>query len=114
MNRHRKFSLLAVAIATAGSVAYAAEGSTKIDALALAITQGKISLAQAVTTAEQHVNGKAARAEYEYSKLGWVYEVEVVNGTKVFDVQIDADKGTVLSSTEDPADRDDDHHDQPD
>jgi len=113
MNRHRKFSLLAVAIATAGTVAYAAEGSTKIDALALAITQGKISLAQAVTTAEQHVNGKAARAEYEYSKLGWVYEVEVVSGTKVFDVQIDADKGTVLSSTEDPADRDDDH-DQPD
>ena len=107
MNRYSKLSILAAAIAAAATVAYAAQGSMENDAMA--ITKAKIPLAQAVTTAEQHANGKAARAEYENSKQGWVYDVEVVRGAKVFDVKVDADKGTVISSAEDKADRDDDH-----
>ena len=107
MHRYSKFSLLAVVIAAAGTVAYAA--SDRIENDATGITRAKIPLAQAVTTAEQHVNGKAARAEYENSKAGWVFDVEVVTGSKVFDVKVDADKGTVISSSEDKADRDDDH-----
>jgi hypothetical protein len=55
------------------------------------------------TVAEQHVNGKAAHAGYENSKQGWVYDVEVVSGVKVFDVKLDATKGTVISSAEDMA-----------
>lgn len=107
MHRYSKFSLLAVVIAAAGTVAYAA--SDKIENDATAITRARIPLAQAVTTAEQHVNGKAAHAEYENSKAGWVFDVEVVTGSQVFDVKVDADKGTIISSTEDKADRDDDH-----
>ena len=61
-----------------------------------------------MTTAEQHAQGKASRAEYEDSKQGWVYDVEVVSGSKVFDVKVDANKGTVLSSAEDDADEDGD------
>ncbi len=110
MNRYSKISLLAAAIAAVGTVAYAAQGSMENDAMA--ITKAKIPMAQAVTTAEQHANGKAARAEYENSKQGWVYDVEVVSGSKVFDVRVDADKGTVISSAEDKADRDDDHDKQ--
>jgi uncharacterized membrane protein YkoI len=110
MNRYSKFSLLVAAIAAAGTVAYAAQGGMENDALS--ITKAKIPLAQAVTTAEQHINGRASRAEYENSKQGWVYDVEVVNGAKVFDVRVDADKGTVISSAEDKADRDDDHDKQ--
>ena len=110
MNRYSKISLLAAAIAAAGTVAYAAQGGVENDAMA--ITKAKIPLAQAVTAAEQHANGTAARAEYENSKQGWVYDVEVVNGAKVFDVRVDADKGTVISSAEDTADRDDDHDKQ--
>ncbi len=110
MNRYSKFSLLAVAIVAAGTVAYAATGSMENDAVA--VVKAKIPLVQAVTVAEQHANGKAARAEYEKSKQGWVYDVEVVSGSKVFDVKIDADKGTVISSAEDKADRDDDHDKQ--
>lgn len=110
MNRYSKISLLAVAIAAAGTVAYASTGSMENDAMAIA--KAKISLAQAVTVAEQHANGKAARAEYEQSKQGWVYDVEIVSGTKVFDVKVDADKGTVISSAEDKADHDDDHDKQ--
>jgi uncharacterized membrane protein YkoI len=110
MNRYSKFSLLAITLAAAATVAYAAESGMENDAMA--ITKAKIALAQAVTMAEQHANGKAARAEYENSKQGWVYDVEVVSGTKVFDVRVDGDKGTVISSAEDKADRDDDHDKQ--
>lgn len=107
MNRYSKFSFLAAAIAAAGTVAYAAQGGMENDAMAIA--KAKIPLIQAVSVAELYVNGKAIRAEYENSKQGWVYDLEVVSGAKVFDVRIDADKGTVISSAEDSADRDDDH-----
>ncbi len=112
MTRYSKLSLLAVAIviATAGSAVYAASGRMENDALAIA--KARIPLAQAVATAEQHINGKAARAEFENSKHGWVYDVEVVSAAKVFDVTIDADKGTVISSAEDKVDHDDDHDEQ--
>ena len=110
MNRYSELSLLAAVIAAAGTVAYAAQRDMENGAMA--ITRAKISMAQAVTTAEKHANGKASRAEYENSKQGWVYDVEVVSGAKVFDVKVDADKGTVISSAEDKADRDDDHDKQ--
>lgn len=112
MNRTSKLTFMAIALAaagTAGTVAYAAKGAEND---ATAILTAKISLVQAVTTAEQHATGKATRAEYESSKQGWVYDVEVVNGAKVFDVRVDADKGTVISSSEDTADHDDDNDKQ--
>jgi uncharacterized membrane protein YkoI len=37
-----------------------------------------------------------------------VYDVEVRAGSKVFDVKVDADRGTVIASTEDKAGADDD------
>ena len=110
MYRNTKLSLLAVTIAATSALAYAATGSTENDALS--VGNAKTTLSQAVTVAEQHANGRAARAEYENSKQGWVYDVEVVSGAKVFDVRVDADKGTVLSSAEDKVDRDDDHDQQ--
>ena len=102
--RYTKLSLLA--IAAFSSVAVAAK-SLENDATSIGLA--KISLQQAIALAEQHVAGKATRAEFEYSKLGWVYDVEVVGASKVFDVRIDASKGTVLSSAEDAPDQDDEH-----
>lgn len=110
MYQYTKLSLLAIAIATTGAVAYAAKGGMENDAQA--ISKAKIPLIQAISIAEKQVNGKASRAEYENSKQGWVYDVEVVSGTKVFDVRVDADKGTLISSAEDKADHDDDHDKQ--
>lgn len=106
MNRYSKFSVLALAIAVASTVAYAANSGMENDASA--ITKAKIPLTQAIAVAEQQASGKAARAEYENSRNGWVYDVEVVSGAKVFDVKVDADKGTIISSAEDKTDRDDD------
>lgn len=105
MRYRNKLSIVAFALVTAGTVVYAAQS---VENDAMAIGKAKIALNQAVAVAEQHANGKATKAEYENSKQGWVYDVEVVSGTKVFDVKVDADKGTVISSAEDKADRDDD------
>ena len=72
------------------------------------IAQAKISMGTAVAAAEKHANGKAVRAEYEKGKDGrWTYDVEVANGTDVFDVKVDPDAGTVIASTKDAADADD-------
>ena len=111
MYRYTKLSLLAVAIATAGAGAYAAKSDAEHDVTT--ITQAKTSLIQAVSVAERHANGKATHADYGRSRQGsWVYDVEVVSGgAKVFDVRVDADKGTVISSAEDKADNAHDERD---
>ena len=101
MYRFKKLSLLA--LATASSVAFA--GHRENDALA--VEQAKIPLTQAISVAEQHANGKAANAKFKNSKRGVIYEVEVVSGTRVFDVRIDANDGSVISSYEDRPDNDD-------
>jgi uncharacterized membrane protein YkoI len=73
------------------------------------ITSAKISLDAAVGIAERHVNGKAVRAEYEKQKDGrWVYDVEVKADNAVSDVKVDSDEGTVIASTADQVDDDDD------
>lgn len=72
---------------------------------ARSLDQAKISLSQAIASAEQHVGGQAAKAEFDNStKHGLVYEVEVVKGTKIYDVKIDAQSGKVISSVEDMED----------
>jgi uncharacterized membrane protein YkoI len=95
----------AIAVATAGTIAFAAQEKEND---ALGVLNATVSLVDAVNVAQQHASGRAARAEYEHSKHGWVYDVEVVSGRKVFDVRVDAAKGTVISSVEDKIDHDDD------
>jgi uncharacterized membrane protein YkoI len=92
-------------------LAFAATGSTFaakfVDNDALGIADAQTSLTQAVTAAEQHVGGKAARAEYERHHDRWVFDVEVVKGSKVMDVTVDPSTGQVLAATEDKADHED-------
>jgi uncharacterized membrane protein YkoI len=93
----------ALFLAAVGTVAHAAEVNDAGSA-----ANAKISLSAAVAAAEQHVKGKVVRAEFEQQKGGgWAYDIEVAAGAKVFDVKIDGDKGTVIASTEDNADNDD-------
>lgn len=101
----RKWIILgttAIAV-TAGAALADSAKSPENDATAIATAA--ISLGAAVATAEQHVQGRAVRAEYERQKDGqWVYEIEVAGASGVFDVKIDAQKGTVLASTADKVD----------
>ncbi|MBU0965666.1 MAG: PepSY domain-containing protein [Proteobacteria bacterium] len=98
-------ALAALSVTIIGS-AYAAN-VMKNDNDALAIQTTKIGLVQAVTIAEQQVVGRAVRAELEEHNDQWVFDVEVVNGMKVMDVEVDSASGKVLAATEDKADRDD-------
>lgn len=79
MKRKLYLATLAALSATAIGSAYAAK-STENDALAIA--GAKIGMTQAVTAAEQHVGGKASRAEYAHHKGQWAFDVEVVKGKR--------------------------------
>ena len=106
MKRKLYLAALAALSATAIGSAYAAK---TVENDALAVESAKIRLTQAVTTAEQHVGGKASRAEFEKHKGQWVFDVEVVTGNKVMDVKVDPANGKVLAAAEDRADHDDEH-----
>jgi len=103
-NTALRTAAISTALLTISATVYAAHHG--IDKEVFAIQKAKVSLIQAVSTAEHHVNGKAISAEFDHTRQGWVYEVEVVSGTKVFDITIDADKGSVISSEEDLPDHD--------
>ena len=110
MNRYSKLSLVVATLAAvAAGASYAANGG--LESKVTAITKAKIPLIQAVAIAELHLKGKALEAEYKNAITGAFYEVDVVSGGKVFEVKIDADKGSMISSAEDKAD---DEHDAQD
>ncbi|WP_156906816.1 PepSY domain-containing protein [Desulforegula conservatrix] len=91
------FSMFFIGIAHAAEV-------TKTDVPI--IIQAKIPIAQAITAAERHVNGKAIRAEFMKNKNNqWIFDIEVVSDANIFDVKVDADNGTIISSTEAKNDR---------
>jgi len=102
MSTATKIGIIAVALASAGVAAFAAN-TMENDAAALA--NAKISLSQAIASAEQHTGGKAVHAEFEHTRAGWAYEVETVNGAKVVDVTVDAATGTVVAAVDDKMDR---------
>ena len=61
MSTATKIGIIAVALASAGVAAFAAN-TMENDATALA--NAKISLSQAIASAEQHTGGKAVHAEF--------------------------------------------------
>ena len=99
--------MTAVAV-LATSILSSAYATSMIENDALAVKTAKISLTSAIAIAEQHVAGKASRAEFEKYKNQWVFDVEVVSAEKVMDVKIDPESGKVLAATEDRGDHDDD------
>lgn len=102
-----KTYLATLAVLSIAAVSGSAFASKSDENDALAISGARIGLGQAVAAAEQHVGGKASRAEYERHKGQWVFDVEVVKGTSVMDVTVDAGNGKVIQATADKADRDD-------
>jgi len=109
----RKAYLAALAAFSTAAVVGTAVAAKSPENDALTISRAGISLVQAVGAAEQHVGGKASRAEYERYKGQGVFDVEVVKGATVMDVKVDAGNGKVIEATADTADHDDggDHED---
>lgn len=93
----------AASLATGQSVAWGDQDEND----ALQIRHAKISLADAIAAAEAKTGGRAAKAEFEKAKEGWIYDVEVVAGSTVNDVHVNAESGAVLSVSADTIDADD-------
>ena len=102
----RKAYLAALAAFSTAAVVGTAVAAQSSGNDALTISNAGISLIQAVGTAEQHVGGKAARAEYERHKGQGVFDVEVVKGATVMDVKVGAGNGKVIEAIADAADHD--------
>ncbi|TCV85368.1 PepSY domain-containing protein [Sulfurirhabdus autotrophica] len=105
-----KLVVLSVLSAAAIGTAFAAKS---LENDALAVTAAKVSITQAIAAAEQHVGGKASRAEYERAKGQYVFDIEVVKDKNVMDVEVDPTSGKVIAAVEDKNDHDD-HHDRAD
>lgn len=69
MLRKTTLGAIAVLVTSISAIGYAV-GNMENDALTS--PAAKTSLSQAINKAEQHAKGRALRAEYEDSKLGWV------------------------------------------
>ena len=101
MNRNR---IISCAIALAAAIAGTALATNKVENDAQAVLGAKLSLTQAISIAEQHVKGRAASAEFEKSGTRHFYDVEVVAGSKVFDIEVDGMTGKVGKVAEDVSD----------
>ncbi len=108
MNRKLNLSVLALLTASALGSAYA-NNVTENDALA--VTQAKITLTQAIASAEHYIGGKASKAEYETHAEQGVYAVEVIKDKTVMDVLVNSDSGKIIAATADKADHDEEEHD---
>lgn len=98
--------IIAAGVATAAGLAYAKESSGSKNEAMADLAKAKISLGQAVATAETQAGGRATKAELDGEGGVVAFKVEVVTpDNKVMDVKIDANDGKVLSSVADTADR---------
>lgn len=107
INMKSKLYLVALAALSATTIGTAYAART-MESDVLAIEHTKIDLTQAITVAEQHIGGKASRAEVEKHQGHWVFDIEVVQGKKVMDVKVDSTSGKVIAASEDKLDHNDD------
>lgn len=66
-----------------------------------AAAQAKISLVQAIESAQKHQGGTAIDASIDDDSFSPTYEVSVVKDAKLYDVRVDAVTGGILSTRED-------------
>jgi len=103
----RRSTLMLCAAAVLVSASALARTAAVAANRAVAVPYAAISLDAAIAAAEKYAHGNAIGADYEKQQDGqWVYEIEVRSGPKVFDVKVDAEKGTIIASTESKADAD--------
>ena len=108
--------VLATAILSTASLGALAAKSHSDEKAAMAAAT--VSLAQAITIAEQHTNGAAIEADAEHgSQKGLVYDIKVLSQGKRMKVTVDAVTGKVLAkhakhTKHDDHDKHDNHDEQ--
>lgn len=60
--------------------------------------QAKVNLSQALQHAAKHVGGQAVGGEFSSEHGASHYEVDVIKGTQVYEVIVDANTGAIVSS----------------
>lgn len=104
----KKVPVAALILALVSVGAYAATSTLQSDQNdATAIMGVKITLKQAIDTAESNIKGIASQAEFEQSKQGPIYVIKVAQGKQIADVKVDANTGAVVSSKADSNDNHD-------
>ena len=111
--KRRTYLATAVALSICGVIG-SSYGAMANENDALPVTTAKVSLVQAIVTAEKYVGGVASRAEYEQENGQGVFEVEVVKGKSVMDVLVNARNGKVIAAHDDTNDRANDHDEDDD
>ncbi len=105
MGEKLSFIIVAVtAAALAVAILYAGQEMLQDVNDADVIEQTKISLIQAVSDAERHANGKAARVDLEDENGEVVYRVKIINAGEATEVHVDGKTGKILSMQGDQAD----------
>ena len=93
----KSLTLSLVAAATAFGATHAFADTEE----AAAVQKAKISLVEAIQAAEKNVGGVAYSASYDDDSFQNAYEVDVIANSKLYDVQVSAENGEILSSRED-------------
>ena len=104
MKRLLVLSTVVALTAIGTGVAYSSQSGQNDSALR---AKAEVSLSQAISAAESHVNGHAVNAELEDENGNIVYGVEVVTNTQTMDVKVDAHNGKILSAQLDEKDQED-------
>ncbi len=65
------------------------------------LAAAKISLTDAIATAEKHQGGKAVEASLDDDSFKPVFEISVVKDDKIFEVHVNAETGEVIGARED-------------
>jgi uncharacterized membrane protein YkoI len=73
------------------------------------LVDAKISLAQAITSAETQVGGRAIEAELDEGDQ-LVYEIEILKDDQLVEVQVNGRDGKILDSTVESPEHDKKHH----
>ncbi len=68
---------------------------------ARAMKDAKISLVDAIQSAESHTGGKAYEASIDDDSFSLDYEVSVLKDDRIYDVRVDASSGDVTGVRED-------------
>lgn len=92
--------IAALALTLSGALALAATPVVDKDVVAAkaGLAAAKISMPQAIATAEAHVAGQAIGVELDDKRNRGVYEVEVLTGDQIMEVKIDSRDGKVISA----------------
>ncbi len=102
--RQKQLSIIAITMSVVSLVS-AASFSNENKNDARDVEAVKVSLIQAVQKAQSRVSGKTVRASLEKQRARLQWEVEIVSNHGVYDVLVDANSGSVLSTQVDKQDR---------